>query len=558
MPLEKTTGSYTMVIEVFGNYLQQASYTFSASDFTAIENSLDGDNPYGQSLDICSKLVLNDQLTKIKSFINDNPDLIISTINCTNNFSGQLVTVGDITPEPALVDFVVPNITLNSNSTGSFHIYQGNVDTSEPHDPLNILATSTGVGNNSNTSTGNTFSETMDAIRIDWYNEVISNVELNFLYVNYYLGNTINLNSSAVVYTAVCYYDNVPGALWGASSAIPPTLSPIGPIIPLCIGNTKDYQYCTNGEKIFKYNDGLWDSVLAVLDEAIVAISCSGDGKYITACSGSLVEFGKSPLYVSNDSGKTWIKVIVAKDYTTFIWTYLAMSKTGQFQTALFGSSDPGDQNPEHYGLYYSTDYGKTWEFSPGTLIEAGVALNIIVMNYAGTIQYAIQKYDITIYKSIDYGKTWAPLDSFIPFFVPVVLLSTNGDGSVINAFAETPETFGFGNWYSKDFGQTWTQAQSQVVEQTVSTCMDSSGKNQTVIYYNTGILEARSGSYYSNDYGNTWTESTLFFSKSTTKNSASNVACDASGTYQVALSGNIDEASLTFKIQLYVSDLTV
>ena len=137
-------------------------------------------------------------------------------------------------------------------------------------------------------------------------------------------------------------------------------------------------------------------------------------------------------------------------------------------------------------------------------------------------------------------------------------MLSTNGDGSVINAFAETPETFGLGNWYSKDFGQTWTQAQSQVVEQTVSTCMDSSGKNQTVIYYNTGILEARSGSYYSNDYGNTWTESTLFFSKSTTKNSASNVACDASGTYQVALSGNIDEASLTFKIQLYVSDLTV
>jgi hypothetical protein len=136
-------------------------------------------------------------------------------------------------------------------------------------------------------------------------------------------------------------------------------------------------------------------------------------------------------------------------------------------------------------------------------------------------------------------------------------LLSTNGDGSVINAFAETPETFGLGNWYSKDFGQTWTRAQSQVAEQTVATCMDSSGKNQTVIYYNTGVAEARSGSYYSNDYGNTWTESTLFFSKSTTKNSASRVACDSSGSYQVALSGNSDEVTQTSTIQLYVSEFS-
>ena len=84
---------------------------------------------------------------------------------------------------------------------------------------------------------------------------------------------------------------------------------------------------------------------------------------------------------------------------------------------------------------------------------------------------------------------------------------------------------------------------------------MDSSGKNQTVIYYNTGIAEARSGSYYSNDYGNTWTESTLFFSKSTTKNSASRVASE---TYQVALSGNSDEATQTSTIQLYISDFSV
>ena len=124
------------------------------------------------------------------------------------------------------------------------------------------------------------------------------------------------------------------------------------------------------------------------------SIAMSLTGEYQTA-----VDYGPSfesgvggYIYTSLDYGNTWIQRAVLKT-----WIAVTMSYTGQYQTASFATGTTAGF------IYISSNYGVNWNQSPGS---PNATVNNLTSTSAGDIQYASVNGSFFL-KSTNYGVNW-------------------------------------------------------------------------------------------------------------------------------------------------------
>ena len=301
------------------------------------------------------------------------------------------------------------------------------------------------------------------------------------------------------------------------------------------------------------------------------AMACSASGQYQVCGQGqSASGYG---IYYSSDYGKNFT---VSNNTTSNACSYAAMSATGQYALVT--------QNPvSNVSLYISANYGRTF-----TAITIGFTPFGATMSASGQYQmvtgYAAGNgYTTGIYYSTNYGQTWNAIatssltttlgsmyqvamssngqyciscqanatgtifQSITPFFTAgsstnllITSIQANaiifGDGSTAVS-ADPPLDYG-------TFGLNWTQTSS--ISTTWFACAMSANGQYQIAGQSSG-WSANSGTiYYSSNYGQTWTAVT-----SSPSNSWSSVTMSASGQYAVICVGN---SSINVPGPVYIS----
>lgn len=555
MPLlHKTVGSYTLNVNVddLGNSKPVLIYTNEGFEAIAQDRSGEEDSFY-----ICSSLILNEQLEKISKLFETFPK--INSVNAVNNYTTTAVESGDITPIPTIIacESNVSDVLAN----GSIRAY-GPDETSK-----NTFTSS---------STGNTIGEAMNSAR-----RVLSKEADSFLLPHESSGGEIYSNSTQTFYGTISYNNSEPGENWALSYSFPDLQFPVNVLAsPLyqtsfCIGDSSEFQYFVLSTIFYKYINGQWEKIFDAAPFLIYKfgsnyitpiVHTSGDGKYVTCIYSSFPSFGgvelpttSVPIFCSDDSGKTWNTVIVdnSTGIDKFFWVNFAISKSGKYQTA--GYFAASKEIPES-GVYYSIDYGKTWNSNKDEQI---FGFPSVTMNYSGTIQYATGSNETgsAISKSIDYGKTWKTIANF-DSLIGYSSVSTNSDGSVIS-LVNTSGEGKVGFFYSTDFGKTISKSTVPILGNLFlvkgNICMNDSGQYQTFggIFSEDETDVPYSTIFYSNDYGKTWFESDIL-KLSNSPYFISNVATTNSGLYQTASASGIttnNKGEEFFSAQIYVSE---
>lgn len=556
MPLlHKTVGSYTLNVNVddLGNSKPVLIYTNEG--FEAIAQDRSGEEG---SFYICSSLILNEQLEKISKLFETFPKII--SVNAVNNYTTTAVESGDITPIPTIIacESNVSDVLAN----GSIRAY-GPDETSK-----NTFTSS---------STGNTIGEAMNSARL-----VLSKEADSFLLPHESSGGEIESNSTQTFYGTISYNNSEPGENWALSYSFPDLQFPVD--VPdselqysasCCIGDSSEFQYFVLITIFYKYINGQWEKIFDAAPFLIdkfgsnyisPIVHTSGDGKYVTCIYSSFPPFGdlelpttSVPIFCSDDSGKTWNTVIVdnSTGIDEFLWVNFAISKSGKYQTAGYLANS---KEIFKSGVYYSIDYGKTWNSNKDEQIFFFLS---VTMNYSGTIQYAtvVNETSSAISKSIDYGKTWKTIANFDSLIV-YSSVSTNSDGSVISLVNTTDEgKIEF--FYSTDFGKTISKSTVPILGNLSfvkgNICMNDSGQYQTFggIFNENETEVPYSTIFYSNDYGKTWFESDIL-KLSNSPYLISNVATTNSGLYQTASASGIvtnNKGKKFYSAQIYVSE---
>lgn len=227
-----------------------------------------------------------------------------------------------------------------------------------------------------------------------------------------------------------------------------------------------------------------WGSV-GFTPNAATFIAMSKDGQYQTLC-----RYGDY-LYRSTNWGINWAQVTSAGARN---WYAIAISSSGQYQTA-------GDGSSSGY-IYRSTDYGVS--FTPLTSAGARYWMWGAAMSNTGQYQYIIGNDGLTapftsqIYRSTDYGATWAAVQS--TQYKRSIECSSSGQYVMAG-------TDGGQVWLSSNYGVTWTQANLYPSGSTLwsGIAISATGQNMFAANY-----AGSQYSYYSTDYGANWTQSSL------------------------------------------------
>ena len=233
-------------------------------------------------------------------------------------------------------------------------------------------------------------------------------------------------------------------------------------------------------------------------------VAISATGQYQTAVYGSYS--AASGVYYSNNYGSTWTAVTIP---TSQQYQAVAMSASGQYQVT--GVNGNGGK------IYVSTDYGVTWNVvsSSYTGLWNGFGMSSTGQYMVGVLYY-YSSFLGTIYYSSDYGVTWTQgtgLSSTTLLFTGVCC---SGSGQYQTACAN-----GSGLWYSSNYGASWTLSTSSGARVWVGACCSLSGQYQSACVLNGSI-------YYSSDYGVTWTSSGV-------ANTAwQDICCDSTAQYQL------------------------
>lgn len=257
-----------------------------------------------------------------------------------------------------------------------------------------------------------------------------------------------------------------------------------------------------------------WSSIDSSSDGSVIAATGTDGGAAIPAAAG---------VYVSRDSGLSWIKTTLSNTN----WVGAAVSADGnKIVVASYGGQ-----------MQRSTNAGATWTLAPvndyftglasssdGNYLtavtnrgcvyissNAGVSwtrvattpskLNTIALSSTGQYQYLTNSGNISgnIYKSSDYGATWTDATTsgtgYNLFYTDI---TTSSDGSVIAATAGSS-----GIIISRDSGATWSRATLSPDPGSWSS-VASSGDG-------TRIITSSSGKdlYLSTDTGATWQNQT-------------------------------------------------
>jgi len=194
----------------------------------------------------------------------------------------------------------------------------------------------------------------------------------------------------------------------------------------------------------------------------------------------------------------------------------LAMSYTGQY--AIAGGFFANNSNK----LYYSSDYGVTWNTSSGPTLNSE-GWGAVTISNSG--QYALaQEFNGRFYNTSNYGITWNLITDSItlkPNSFRTIAISGNGlyavagDNDISNACI-----------YSFNSGISWNRTTSAI--KSVDTVAISSTGQYAIA---SGYSEHGRRVFYSHDYGVTWTYSYAIFNED---GNVSKLAISGSGQYAI------------------------
>lgn len=274
--LHKTAGSYTLNVNVYDLGNSKPILVYTNDGFEGIAQERSGENG---SFSICSSLILNEQLEKIKKLFKSYPKII--SVNAVNNYVTTRISKGNLTPLPIIVECKsnVSDVLAN----GSIRSY-GPIITSK--DTF------------TESSTGNSIGDAMNSARI-----VLSKKADSFLLNHQSVKDEIESNSTQTFYGTISYNNMTePGERWKLSQEKLPVFT--GYSLFLAISDTSEYQYFINGPAIYKLENKKWEKVF-YFDGVFNSICVSGDGKYVTA-GGIPSSQTNVSIYSSSDYGVTW------------------------------------------------------------------------------------------------------------------------------------------------------------------------------------------------------------------------------------------------------------
>lgn len=204
-----------------------------------------------------------------------------------------------------------------------------------------------------------------------------------------------------------------------------------------------------------------------------------------------------SCVYVSMDYGSTFNSVAVSGIGSAASWQAVAVSSTGQYQTAV--ASGPPNGN-----VYLSSNYGRSW--SPtNTGATSNSTWSSVAMNATGQYQVATIA-NGTVYNTRNYGSSWVSLSTIGSANWPS---SANWSASAVSTTGQYQVVCASGGniWLSNNFGSSWNQVTGLVNQVSGSLAWNglavtSNGQYMLATVYNARI-------YYSVNYGQTWNQST-------------------------------------------------
>ena len=204
-----------------------------------------------------------------------------------------------------------------------------------------------------------------------------------------------------------------------------------------------------------------------------------------------------SCVYVSMDYGSTFNSVAVSGIGSAASWQAVAVSSTGQYQTAV--ASGPPNGN-----VYLSSNYGRSW--SPtNTGATSNSTWSSVAMNATGQYQVATIA-NGTVYNTRNYGSSWVSLSTIGTANWPS---SANWSASAVSTTGQYQVVCASGGniWLSNNFGSSWNQVTGLGGNQLAASlawnglAVTSNGQYMLATVFNSSI-------YYSTNYGQKWIQS--------------------------------------------------
>lgn len=252
-------------------------------------------------------------------------------------------------------------------------------------------------------------------------------------------------------------------------------------------------------------------------------IATSGTGQYVSVINKTFNN-NQGNIFVNNDYGVgdfVDTEVQAGNDGT---WQSIAISQKGQYQYAVIGASHVGAN------IFISNDYGSSWTDSYMSVQNGWQSISV---SSDGKYVSAVQSGNLEnpfggIYYSHDYGQTWnsdEQIYSYVPYnnafgnqgynsFDRTIALSVSGKYQVAVGLATTEDLSGSANiWINNNYGQgLWTDTSSRAPSTDgpsifTSISINGSGQYQIAGYlsYNTIDNSYNGNIITSNDYGSTW-----------------------------------------------------
>uniref|UniRef100_A0A6C0JPL1 Peptidase S74 domain-containing protein n=1 Tax=viral metagenome TaxID=1070528 RepID=A0A6C0JPL1_9ZZZZ len=286
-----------------------------------------------------------------------------------------------------------------------------------------------------------------------------------------------------------------------------------------------------------------WNPIFTVNNEQITSIAMSATGQYQSATTGS-----SGTIYTSNNYGFTWTRnnnALITGKY----WSTISVSSNGQYQSAgVFGGF-----------ICKSSNYGLTWGDCSGvknsdTATGDGISTSqstqywvSIALSSSGQYQAAVTNslttgtpnYRGDIYISNNYGDKWN--------------LITNGLSSQNNGPSGAPGNQSYTGiaisstgqylaacinrnfiYVSNSYGIFWTQV-TTIGQPYTAISMSSSGQYITAVTSNTASGTTYGTIFISANYGITWSDTNTSYAKQLW----SGVSISSSGQYQSVISNN-------------------
>jgi hypothetical protein len=223
------------------------------------------------------------------------------------------------------------------------------------------------------------------------------------------------------------------------------------------------------------------------------------------------------PMNISGNFGSTWLlqSTSIPADE---IWSSLAISASGQYQTAVSGTTG---------NIYCSTNYGASWSLKKEVASYPAVC---IAMSASGQYQTAAYKTG-SVYKSNDYGSSWGLVIILKDVPLTSVAMSASGQYQTATINVWHDMYIFYPPYFSNDYGSNWSPSKfTGEAWGVLDVAMSASGQYQTAAgKYTTDICTI----LISSDYGASWTD---IYAGSNFPKTFYSVAVSASGQYQTAV----------------------